>query len=73
MRIGLATAPIPTSLEHAVQNVLAFIDQAANFAVNLLCFPEAYVPGLRGHGLGIPLSEQEKAEQAREGLWRSPI
>jgi predicted amidohydrolase len=64
MRIGLATAPIPTSLEHAVQNVLAFIDQAANFAVNLLCFPEAYVPGMRGQGLGIPLCEQDELRAA---------
>lgn len=64
MRIGLATAPVPSSLEHAVEIALSFIDQASAFAVNLLCFPEAYVPGMRGQGLGIPLCEQDELRAA---------
>lgn len=60
MRIGLATAPVPISLEHAVETVLSFIDQAAGYGVNLLCFPEAYIPGIRGQGLAIPLREQDE-------------
>jgi predicted amidohydrolase len=41
MRIGLATAPVPTSLDNAVSSILDFIAQAAAFDVHLLCFPEA--------------------------------
>ena len=64
MRIGLATAPVPTSLDHAVQNILDFIEQAAAFDVHLLCFPEAYLPGMRGQNFSIPLCEQSELREA---------
>lgn len=64
MRIGLATAPVPTSLDHAVRNILDFIEQAAAFDVHLLCFPEAYLPGMRGQNFSIPLCEQSELREA---------
>lgn len=64
MRIGLATAPVPRSLEHSLRNILDFMDQAASFEVDLLCFPEAYLPGMRGKGFSIPLCEQAELREA---------
>jgi predicted amidohydrolase len=64
MRIGLATAPVPVSLEHALRNILEFMAQAAPFDVELICFPEAYLPGMRGKGFSIPLCEQSELRAA---------
>lgn len=66
MRIGLATAPVPTSLDHAVHGILDFMAQAASFQVRLICFPQAYLPGVRGRGFRIPLCEQPELRQALE-------
>lgn len=66
MRIGLATAPVPTSLDHAVHGILDFMAQAAAYEVRLLCFPQAYLPGVRGRGFQIPFCEQSQLREALE-------
>lgn len=66
MRIGLATAPVPNSLDHAVQGILDFMSQAAAYEIRLLCFPQAYLPGIRGRGFRIPLCEQTELRKALE-------
>ncbi len=71
MRIGLATAPVPESLEHSLQNVLDFMDQAASFDVDLLCFPEAYLPGMRGQHFSIPLCEQAELRDALDQVCKA--
>ena len=70
MRIGLATAPVPTNLDRAVSTILEFIGQAASFDVDLICFPAAYLPGLRGRKFSIPLCEQEQLSDALETIRR---
>lgn len=64
MRIGLATAPVPGSLDDAVQNTLEFIIHAASIGVDLLCFPEAYLPGMRGQFFRVPIYEQAELRHA---------
>jgi predicted amidohydrolase len=64
MRIGLATAPLSTSLDNAVGNILDFIAQAAAFDVHLLCFPEAYLPGMRGQSFSVPFCGQDELRDA---------
>jgi len=71
MRIGLATAPVPESLEHSLQNILDFMDQAASFDVDLLCFPEAYLPGMRGQHFSIPLCEQAELRDALDQVCKA--
>lgn len=71
MRIGLATAPVPVSLEDSLRNILDFMDQAASFDVDLLCFPEAYLPGMRGQHFSIPLCEQAELRDALEMICRA--
>ena len=50
LRIGLVTPTFPRSVEHAVEQVEAFVTQAAERRVALMCFPESFVPGMRGIG-----------------------
>lgn len=64
MRIGLATPPFPDSLDHAVHTVCTYISQAADFSVDIVCFPAAYVPGIRGKGNVLPRYTQDDLRQA---------
>ena len=70
MRIGLATAPVPASIDDAVETILGYISHAASFDVELLCFPAAYLPGLRGRKFRIPLCEQHQIREARDLIRR---
>jgi predicted amidohydrolase len=70
MRIGLATAHVSASIDQAVGTILDFIAEAASFDVDLLCFPAAFLPGLRGRKFGIPLYEQDHLREARDLIRR---
>ena len=71
MRIGLATVPVPATIDRAVETIVDCIAQAASFGVELLCFPAAYLPGLRGRKFRIPLCEQDQIREAREIVRRT--
>lgn len=64
MRIGLATLPVPTSLDNALQNILQSMSQAAAFEAQLLCLPEAYLPGMRGQGFCVQQCGQAELREA---------
>ena len=49
-RIALALAPVAGSIEHALSWVERYIAEAAHKNADVVCFPEAYIPGLRGQG-----------------------
>lgn len=55
-RIALANLPFPTSADDALARSLAAIAEAGRQHVDLLCFPECYVPGYRapGHSVAPP-------------------
>jgi predicted amidohydrolase len=48
MRIALASPRIATSLDDGLQRVERLVAQAADQRAEIVCFPEAYLPGLRG-------------------------
>ncbi|MFN8061450.1 MAG: carbon-nitrogen hydrolase family protein [Vicinamibacterales bacterium] len=64
-RIGLANLPFPTTRDDSVARSLDAIAEAGRSGVDLLCFPECYVPGYRapGHTLAPPDAE------FLEGAW----
>lgn len=64
MRIGLATLPAPTSLDDALLSIIQAMAQAAAFEAQLLCLPEAYLPGMRGQGFCIPQYSQVELREA---------
>jgi len=64
-RFGLATAPFPESIEQGKQWVEKFVEEAAERGVALVCFPESYLPGMRGMDEPIGPHSPQALEAAR--------
>jgi predicted amidohydrolase len=52
--IGLASPRIAISLDDGLANVERLIADAASRGAEVVCFPEAYLPGLRGLDFDVP-------------------
>jgi len=64
MIVGLASPRAASSLEEALENVRRLQAEAASRGADVVCFPEAYVPGLRGQDFEVPpftRADQERA------------
>jgi predicted amidohydrolase len=48
MIIGLASPRVATSLEDGLERIERLVSDAASRSAEIVCFPEAYLPGLRG-------------------------
>jgi predicted amidohydrolase len=66
LRIGLAAAGNPPSIGERLASVERFLGEAAAREVAIVCFPEAYLPGLRGCDFPVPDPDQERQEAALE-------
>jgi predicted amidohydrolase len=58
MRIGLASPRVARSLGEALDNVMRLQSEAAAQGAEIVCFPEAYLPGLRGQDFDVPSFDQ---------------
>jgi predicted amidohydrolase len=54
MRIALATPRVARSVDDALERIDRAIIQAAGQGARIVCFPEAYLPGLRGLDFEVP-------------------
>jgi len=63
MVIGLASPRVASSFEDGLERVERLIRDAATRGAEIVCFPEAYLPGLRGQDFDVPLFDA-----AHEGL-----
>ena len=54
MRIALASPPVPSSIADGLNHVRSFTADAAGRGARIVCFPEAYLPGLRGQDFEVP-------------------
>jgi predicted amidohydrolase len=62
MVIGLATPAIASSLEDGLQRVEQLLSDASARGAEVVCFPEAYLPGLRGVDIDVlPFDEGDHA------------
>jgi predicted amidohydrolase len=62
MMIALATPRPATSLEEGLEKVRSFLAEASARGAKVVCFPEAYLPGLRGVGIEVlPFGPNEHA------------
>lgn len=67
MILALASPRVAGSIEDALDRIERSLSDAASQGARIVCFPEAYLPGLRGLDFEVPSfdrSEQDKALQA---------
>jgi predicted amidohydrolase len=67
MIIGLASPRVASSLEDGLARITRLVADAASRGAEIVCFPEAYLPGLRGQDFEpIPWSAAEEERAVRE-------
>jgi predicted amidohydrolase len=67
MLIALASPAVGSSLDEALGKVHTLVSEAAAQGARIVCFPEAYIPGLRGQDFEVPPygpSDQGRAVRA---------
>ena len=67
MIVGLASPRPATSLDDGLERIERLLSQAAAQGAEIVCFPEAYLPGLRGQDFDVlpwDAAEQERALRA---------
>jgi len=67
MIIGLASPRIATSVDDGLERIKRLLGDAAGQGAAIVCFPEAYLPGLRGQDFEVApwtASEEERALRA---------
>jgi predicted amidohydrolase len=62
--IGLASPRVATSLEDGLERTRRLVSEAASGGAGIVCFPEAYLPGLRGQGFDVWPFDREIQERA---------
>ncbi len=68
LRIGLAAVRNAPSIEERLQTASRFLDEAAEQGVAIVCFPETYIPGLRGMDFFVPPHDQRRQQAALEAV-----
>jgi predicted amidohydrolase len=71
MIVGLASPRVAASVEEGLENVRRLQAEAAERGARLVCFPEAYLPGLRGQDFEVPPFERADQERALAAVCRS--
>jgi len=67
MIIGLASPRVATSLADGLDRIELLVSDAASRGAEIVCFPEAYLPGLRGQDFDvIPWSPSDEQRAVRD-------
>lgn len=67
-RIGLASARNLPSLEGRLATIDRMLADAARQQVAVVCFPETYLPGLRGMDFPVPAHDQQRQDASLEAV-----
>jgi predicted amidohydrolase len=68
LRIGLAAARNAPSVEERLHTLDRFLAEAAARGVAIVCFPETYIPGLRGQDFDVPPPDQRRQRAALDEI-----
>jgi predicted amidohydrolase len=68
LRIGLAAARNAPSVEERLRTVDLFLESAGAQGAAIVCFPETYIPGLRGQDFSVPPPDQRRQQAALEEI-----
>src|SRR4051794_2766034 len=71
LRIGLATVPNVPSVAERLETLDRTLTETAEQGVAIVCFPEAYIPGLRGFDWPVADRDQGRQEAALERIRQS--
>ena len=66
LRLALASPPVAGTIEQALPWVERFIGESAARNADVVCFPETYIPGLRGMDFEVEPHDPAKLSEARE-------
>ncbi len=64
MIIALASPGIASTLDEGLDKIKRFLSEAAAQGAEIVCFPEAYLPGLRGQDFDVPPFDSTQQERA---------
>lgn len=70
LRIGLASVANPPTIDERLQIAGRMLQEASARRVAIVCFPEAYLPGLRGMDFPVPPVDQARQEACLAELQR---
>ncbi|MGH7301763.1 MAG: carbon-nitrogen hydrolase family protein [Candidatus Rokuibacteriota bacterium] len=68
MIIGLASPGIARTLEDGLDRIKRLLSEAAAQGAEIVCFPEAYLPGLRGQDFDVLPFDQAQQERALQAV-----
>jgi predicted amidohydrolase len=71
LTIALASPRVSTSLEDGLARIDRLLSEAASRGARIACFPEAYLPGLRGQDFEVWPFDRTHQERALEAVARS--
>lgn len=74
MIVGLASPRVAASIDDGLERIRRCVADASAQGAEIVCFPEAYLPGLRGQDFDVPHwdeAEQERALRAVSGHART--
>jgi predicted amidohydrolase len=63
MILALASPRVVPNVEEGLDKVKRLMAEAAGFGAEIICFPEAFLPGLRGLDFAVPAFTQNQQEQ----------
>jgi predicted amidohydrolase len=64
MKIGLASPRIASSVDDGLDRIKRLMVDASSQGAAIVCFPEAYLPGLRGQDFDVPRFDEAEQERA---------
>src|SRR6185436_9134089 len=63
MIIGLASPGVATTIDDGLERIKRLLSQASAQGAEVVCFPEAYLPGLRGQDFEVPPFDEATQER----------
>ena len=64
VRVGLASLRLASDLDSGVARIIGTLEECREEDVSIVCFPETYLPGLRGADRDLPPVDQPAMERA---------
>src|SRR6516225_8386598 len=68
MLIALASPRVASSLDEGLDKIKRLMSEASSQGAEIVCFPEAYIPGLRGQDFEVYSFDERQQERALQAV-----